>query len=111
MPTFDLTDPALREQWGLQRNYSEIIPKQTYFRRVRRQYRSRAELTALVLETVKSSTEPLSRREIANQMGVSKNNYLRDSLAELVALGRLREFEDDWHGIPMFRYEAADAAQ
>ena len=77
MPTFDLTDPALREQWGLQRNYSEIIPKQTYFRRVRRQYRSRAELTALVLETVKSSTEPLSRREQQSDGSIEKQLFLR----------------------------------
>lgn len=106
----DLRDPALRAQHGLRREHhesTETISIQTPFRRVRRQYRSRVVLAMLVCDALSNALYPLSRREIANAIGVSKNAHLLDVIAELVAAGRVVEQESDWHGIPMFVYEVA----
>lgn len=112
MPTFDLTDPALREQWGLQEENPQTVFRPSKWRReLRQERRDRGVSQQVILEVVRASDEPLSRRQIREQIGRLDSPYFRGVLAEMVALGLLVEYELPYARLPMFVYEAADAAQ
>lgn len=102
----DLNDPALRQKYGL-RNSTEIIPKQSRWRREKRPYRSRGDTCDLVKTAVAAAAKPMTRSEIASAVKRSKNPALIGVINELVSSGYLREIQDEWRGVLMLRYEVA----
>lgn len=112
MPAFDLTDPALRREWGLVRSGSETVSKRSqWWRKPKQEHRDRAGTKTAILEVLSASEVPLSRREILCGIGRSKSPWLLDVLAEMVTLGQLIEHESSYRNVLMFVYEVADAAR
>lgn len=103
---FDLSDPALREKWGLRPELSETVLKPSQPRKTPpRDYTSRGQTQTAILAVLRAADCPLSRREIVRALGRSKCPYLLNVIAEMVALGLIIEHESAYRSFLMFVYE------
>ena len=105
---FDFSDPALRQNLGLKPEGIATVSKRSQWRKEKKQdHRSRAETQRLILEALQQTYTPLSLREIAQKLGRSKCQWLRDVVADMVTLGLIIERETWFRHLPMFEYEIA----
>ncbi len=107
MATISLRDPALREKYGLRQENMDTVSIPSQWRETRQQHRSRAEARDLILQVLEKSDRPLSLTEIARAINRSKSPYFLHTIAEMVALGLLREYESSYRHFVMFVYEVA----
>ncbi len=105
----DLSDPTLREQFGLRQESIDTVSKRSqWWKQMKQDYRDREDTKQAILEVLRAAPEPLSRRDIVRVLGRAKSPYLLDVLAEMCCCGLILQHESAWrNGLLMFVYEVA----